>query len=176
MRGLLWLADQIDRLNAVIGRAVSWLALFMVLVQFALVVMRYVFGLSSIQFQESLLYAHGAMLMLAAGYTLLRDGHVRVDIFYREASAKRRALVDLLGVLLLLIPFAAVLSISAWPYVADAWAVREGSRETSGIQAVFLLKSVILVFAALLTLQGVSLAIRAMAKLTGRSATLTERR
>ena len=69
----------------------------MVLVQFALVLMRYVFGVGNVLIQESMWYMHGTLFMAAAGYTLLQDGHVRVDIFYREASARRKALVDLFG-------------------------------------------------------------------------------
>lgn len=161
----LQLARLIDRINDIIGRAVSWLALFLVLVQFALVILRYVFGVGSIFMQESLLYAHGTMLMLAAGYTLASDGHVRVDIFYREATPRRKAATDLIGALVLLLPFCAAIAITAWPYVLESWLTLEGSRETSGIPALFLLKSVILGFAVLLGLQGVALALRSAARL-----------
>ncbi len=162
----LRLAHLIDRINDVIGRAVSWLALFMVLVQFALVILRYVFGIGSIFVQESLLYAHGTMLMLAAGYTLATDGHVRVDIFYREATPRRKAATDLIGALVLLLPFCGLVAVTAWPYVLESWLTLEGSRETSGIPALFLLKSVILGFAVLLGLQGVALALRSAVRLT----------
>ncbi len=161
----LRLAHLIDRINDVIGRAVSWLALFMVLVQFALVILRYVFGIGSIFVQESLLYAHGTMLMLAAGYTLAADGHVRVDIFYREATPRRKAATDLIGAVLLLLPFCGLVAVTAWPYVLESWLTLEGSRETSGIPALFLLKSVILGFAVLLGLQGVALVLRSMERL-----------
>ena len=169
MRGLLAIVRLIDALNDVVGRAVSWLALFMVLVQFALVIMRYVFGLGSIWIQESLIYAHGTLFMAAAGYTLLVDGHVRVDVFYREAPLRRKALVDLLGVLFLLFPVCALIWWVSMPYVEASWAVREGSRETSGIQAVYLFKTMILVFVVLLALQGLSLAIKSAARLAGRA-------
>lgn len=161
------IAASIDRLNRTVGRTVSWLALFMVLVQFTLVITRYVFGISEILVQESLIYAHGTLFMLAAGYTLLADGHVRVDIFYRGASPRRKAMADLFGVFFLLIPFCALIWIASWPYVEASWAVREGSRETSGIHAVYLLKSVILAFAALVSLQGISLAIKSALVLAG---------
>ena len=159
-------ARLIDRINDVVGRAVSWLALFLVLVQFALVILRYVFGIGSIFVQESLLYAHGTLLMMAAGYTLAADGHVRVDIFYREATPRRRAMTDLIGVVFLLLPFCAAVGITAWPYVLESWLTLEGSRETSGIPALFLLKSVILGFALLLALQGIALAMRSAARLS----------
>ena len=162
MTRLAGAANLIDRINDAVGRTAAWLALGMVLVQFSLVIMRYVFGLSSIQLQESLLYMHGALFMLAAGYALLQNDHVRVDIFYRSASPRRRAWIDLLGVLFLLVPFCILLGVTAWPYVADSWAVREGSRETSGIPGIYILKTTILVFVVLLLLQGIALAIRSL--------------
>lgn len=170
------IAVSIDRLNDTVGRAASWLTLFMVLVQFALVIMRYVFGIGSILVQESLIYAHGTLFMIAAGYTLLSDGHVRVDVFYRSASPRRKALVDLGGVVFLLIPVCILLWWSAFPYVAESWKVLEGSRETSGIPGVFLLKTVILVFVVLMALQGISMAIRALLVLSGRAPAANDER
>ena len=155
------IADGIDRLVAAIGRAVAWLALAIVLVQFAVVVLRYVFNIGSIWLSESVIYGHGAMFMLAAAWTLQTGGHVRVDIFYADASPRTKALVDLLGSLLLLLPFVAVILWFALPYVGRSWALLERSRETSGLPFVYLLKTVIPLFAVLLGLQGVSQAIRA---------------
>ena len=169
MNVLARLAGFIDRTNDTIGRWVSWLALFMVLVQFLLVIMRYVFGLGSIWVQESLIYAHGTLFMVAAGYTLLVDGHVRVDVFYRGASRRWKALVNLCGVLFLLIPVCVLLWMTSFPYVWESWRVKEASRETSGIPYVYLLKTVILVFVVLVILQGISIAIRALLELRGRS-------
>jgi TRAP-type mannitol/chloroaromatic compound transport system permease small subunit len=165
---LLTLADAIDRLNESIGRSVAWLALAMVLVQCVLVAMRYVFGVASIIVQESLIYAHGLLFTLAAGYTLRHDAHVRVDIFYRSASPRGRAWIDLSGALVLLMPFCALLWWTAWPYVGASWAIREGSREQSGIPAVFLLKTGILALTALVALQGLSMMIRSAATIAGR--------
>ncbi len=164
---LVSVAQRIDALNENIGKAVAWLALFMVIVQFIVVIMRYVFGIGSIFMQESIIYLHATVFMLGAGYTLLHNGHVRVDIFYREASPRRKAVVDILGVAIFLIPVCALIWWGSWPYVANSWRVFEGSRETSGIQAVFLLKTVILVFVVLVVLQGISLAIRSLLILAG---------
>ena len=100
--------------------------------------------------------------MLAAGYTLYNDGHVRVDIFYREASAKYKATIDLIGTLLFLWPVCVLIIYVSWPYVASSWSVLEGSRETSGIPGVFLLKTVIPIFAVIVILQGVSTVIRSV--------------
>lgn len=141
----------------------------MVLVQFALVLMRYVFGIGSVMAQEALIYAHALLFLLAAGYTLLGDGHVRVDIFYRPASPRTKALIDLLGVLVFLFPFCWLLWDVALPYVEASWRIREGSRETAGLPLVFLLKTAIPVFVVLLALQGLSLALRSLEVLTGRA-------
>lgn len=165
--GLEGTARAIDWINERVGRGVAWLALFMVLVQFALVLMRYVFGVGSIMTQESLVYAHGLLFMLVAGYTLMNGGHVRVDIFYREAAPRKKALVDLFGVIVLLIPVCLLIWAYSLPYVVSSWHVLEGSRETSGIPGIFLLKTAILVFVVLVVLQGVALAIRSALVLAG---------
>jgi TRAP-type mannitol/chloroaromatic compound transport system permease small subunit len=168
VRFLQHLARAIDRLNETVGVSVAWLALLTVLVECAVVVMRYVFGVGSVKMQESIVYMHATVFMVAAGYTLLHDGHVRCDVFYAEASPRAQALIDLVGVLVFLLPTCALIAWVAWPYVAAAWAVREGSPEGSlGIQGVFLLKSIILVFALLLALQGLALATRSVLRLAG---------
>ena len=164
----------IDALNERVGRAIAWLTLIMVLMQFVVVVMRYVFGLSSLMMQESIVYMHAFVFLIAAGYTLLHNGHVRVDIFYGDASVKRKALVDLLGVFILLWPICGLLFWVASPFVYEAWRVFEGSQEGSGIQAVFLLKTTILVFAGLLALQGLSLVAKCLFVLSGADAVIDE--
>jgi TRAP-type mannitol/chloroaromatic compound transport system permease small subunit len=152
----------IDAVNGKIGRAVSWCALALVLIQFIAVVQRYVFGIGWIWVEESIVYLHATLFMAGAAYTLLEDGHVRVDIFYADAPARRRAWIDLLGTVFFLWPVAVLIFVKAWPYVAASWAVWERSAETSGIPAVFLLKSLILLFAALIALQGLSMAAAAL--------------
>lgn len=161
------LARRIDRTNRRIGEFVAWTALAMVVVQFAVVILRYVFGIGFIWMQESVIYLHGLLFMAGAAYTLLEDGHVRVDIWYREADAETRARVDLAGAVFFLLPVCAVIWAFAWPYVGRSWAVFEGSQETSGIQAVFLYKTLILAFAGLVGLQGVSMAVAAWRVLAG---------
>src|SRR5438034_4965620 len=106
---MVGLADRIDRLNGAIGRTAAWAALFVVLMQFAVVLLRYVFGLGSIWLSESIIYGHATLFMLAAAWTLREGGHVRVDVFYADASPRTKAWVDLLGALCLLLPFMLVL-------------------------------------------------------------------
>jgi TRAP-type mannitol/chloroaromatic compound transport system permease small subunit len=162
------LADRIDRLTTAVGRAVAWLALLVVLLQFALVVARYLFGLGSIWLSEAVIYGHATLFLLAAAWTLKAGGHVRVDIFYAEASPRTRATVDLIGALLLLLPFALTLIVLSLPYAARSWAILERSQESSGLPLVFLLKTLIPLFAALMALQGAAQAIRALAALRAR--------
>jgi TRAP-type mannitol/chloroaromatic compound transport system permease small subunit len=169
MQQALQLANYIDALNRRIGASTAWLATALIVVQFIVVLLRYIFGIGALMLQESLTYMFSLLFMLGAGYTLLQDGHVRVDIFYRTARPSTKALVDLLGSLFFLIPVSVLIFIISWPYVAASWAVLEGSKETSGIPGIFLLKSLIPIFAILLMLQGAANAIRAFAALTRRA-------
>jgi TRAP-type mannitol/chloroaromatic compound transport system permease small subunit len=161
-------ADRIDRVTSALGRAAAWLALVVVLLQFALVVARYLFGLGSVWLTETVIYAHAALFMLAAAWTLQVGGHVRVDIFYADASAHTKALIDLVGALFLLLPFMVVLIWLAIPYAARSWSILEHSQEASGLPVVFVLKTLIPLFALLMALQGIAQAIRAAALLRTR--------
>jgi TRAP-type mannitol/chloroaromatic compound transport system permease small subunit len=161
------LADAIDRAIAAIGRTAAWCCLYVVLAEFAVVFMRYALGIGSIKLQESVLYAHAGLFMLAAAWTLQVEGHVRVDIFYAELRPRARALIDLFGALVFLLPFAAVLGVLSIPYVQRSWAILEHSREASGLPFVYLLKTLIPVFALLIFLQGVVQAMRAALTLRG---------
>lgn len=159
------IANSIDFLNEWIGRAVSWCTLAMVLVTFAVVVLRYGFRIGSIPMQESITYFHALVFMLGAAYTLRHDAHVRVDVFYHRLSGRHRALVDIAGTLLFLFPVAAFLFVTSLDYVAESWRVLESSREPGGLPWVYLLKTVIPVTAVLLALQGVALLLRSLIKL-----------
>jgi TRAP-type mannitol/chloroaromatic compound transport system permease small subunit len=165
-RTLLHTTSLIDRLNAVLGSAAAWAVLAMVLVQFAIIMLRFAFGLGSLWMQESLHYLLAVLVLFAAPWTLLANGHVRVDIFYADAAPRTQARIDLAGALFLLIPFMAAIIWFSWPYAARAWAIMEGSREAGGIPLVFLLKSSIPAFAALMLLQGFAQAFRAVLSLT----------
>ncbi len=146
---MIVLARLIDHLNSRIGKAIAWLTLAMVLVQFAIVLARYVFNIGSIGLQESIWYMHGITFMVGAGYTLLHDGHVRVDVIYRDATSRTKALIDLIGTLLFLLPMCALTLWVSLSYVTNAWKVREGSTELAGLPFIYLLKTTIWVFAIL---------------------------
>ncbi|SDG92069.1 TRAP transporter small permease subunit [Sulfitobacter delicatus] len=160
---MLQLANTLDKVNLGVAYVVRWLALAMMLVQFTIVVGRYAFGLNSIALQESVLYMHATLFMLAAGYTLLVDKHVRVDVFYAKVSAAAQRRIDIFGHLFLLMPSMIALIYWSWPSVRNSWAIFEGPISVGGIEAVFLLKSLIPVFAVLVILQSLALLIRLLA-------------
>ena len=151
--------NMLDRVSIVAGRAASWLTLFMVLVTFVVVIMRYVFDAGAIWLQETVIWMHAVVFMLGAAYTLQQEEHVRVDIFYRNMSEKRRAWVDLLGATIFLLPLSIFLAYTAWDFVAISWQLRETSREPGGLPYPFIpiLKSVLLLMPFALTLQGISI-------------------
>jgi len=149
-------AETLNALNRGVAVAVRWLAIIMVVVQFGIVIGRYVFGLNSIAVQESVLYMHAALFMLAAGYTLQVDKHVRVDIFYARATEGTRRRIDIFGHLFLLLPSMTALLYWSWPSIVNSWAIFEGPISVGGIKAVFLLKSLIVLFCALVMLQSVA--------------------
>lgn len=161
------LANHLNSINRGVGRIIRWLALIMVLVQFIVVVLRYVYGFSSIALNESVLYMHAALFMLGAGYTLLVDEHVRVDIFQAKASDAGKARIDVFGHVVLLIPSMLALLYWSWPSVRNAWAIFEGPLSVGGIPAVFLLKSLIPAFCVLLIVQSLACLLAKLAVLAG---------
>ncbi len=135
------------------GRTVSWLSLFLVLITFIVVVLRYVFDSGSIALQEMTTYLHASVFLIGMAYTMQQNAHVRVDIFYTRFSKQTKAWVDLFGAVFLLLPFMLFVSWISWLYIIDSWSVFEGSREAGGLPGVFLLKSLILIMTFLLSLQ-----------------------
>jgi TRAP-type mannitol/chloroaromatic compound transport system permease small subunit len=139
-----------------VGRAVSWLTLFMVLATCTVVLLRRGFDQGSIALQESVTYMHAAVFMLGAAYALKRDAQVRVDIFYRQFSRRTKAWVNSLGALVLLLPLSIFTGVISWDFVMDSWRIYEGSTDSGGLKGVFLLKSLLPLTALMLTLQGVA--------------------
>jgi len=148
------LINLINKIVTYSGQMVSWLSLVMVLVTFVVVVMRYGFDSGSIALQESITYIHATLFLVGAAWTMQQDAHVRVDIFYANFSKETRAWVDFIGSVFFLIPVMVFISWVSWEYISNSWAVYEGSREAGGLDGVYLLKSLILVFTGLLILQG----------------------
>lgn len=157
-------ATILDRISSATGRAVSWLTLVMVLVTFLVVVMRYVFDAGYIWLQESITWMHAAVFMLGAAYTLEQEQHVRVDIFYRGLSARGKAVVDIAGVILLLVPLMAYFLWESWDYVQSSWRMGEGSGQAGGLPYPWipLLKTCLLIMPVLVSLQALSLLTRSV--------------
>ncbi|PHR62423.1 MAG: hypothetical protein COA47_04245 [Robiginitomaculum sp.] len=156
-----------DQISETTIALVKWFALGMVLITTALVLGRYVFGVGSLKGQEAVIYMHGLLFLLSAAATLLHNGHVRVDVVYSRLSTANKAWVDLLGTGLFLIPVCLVILIFSDGYVARAWQITEGSPEVDGLPWVYLLKSVIPVFAIMVLLQGSAQSLRAALTLAG---------
>ncbi|EEB82468.1 TRAP transporter small permease subunit [Roseobacter sp. GAI101] len=167
MHFLAKIATVICAVNNVIGRTFSWLSLGIVAVCFTVVVQRYVFAVSYVWMQDLYIWLNGAMFTAVAGFALMRDDHVRVDIFYRPAKMRTRAITDLLGVFLFLLPFTWVVYTYSMPFVLRSWTYTEASANVGGMPGLFILKSFIVAFAFLIALQGLAMIIRSILVITG---------
>jgi len=156
-------------LNTLIGHIFSWLSLGIVVVCFTVVVQRYLFATSYVWMQDLYIWLNGAMFTAVAGFALMRDDHVRVDIFYRPALPRTKAIVDLIGAVLFLLPFCAVVYAYSLPFVTRAWSYTEGSANVGGMPGLYILKSFIIVFVVLLALQGFAIILRSIVVIAGRS-------
>ncbi|MFH0960664.1 MAG: TRAP transporter small permease subunit [Pseudomonadota bacterium] len=161
------LCGLIDSINEWTGRAVAWTTLALVIVIFSDVVMRYLFNTSYVFTQELEWHIFSFIFLIGAGYTLLHDGHVRVDIIYQVVSPKARAWVDLIGVLFFLIPGCYIVIKTSWGFMLNSWDVFEGSPDPGGVPFRFIIKSFIPIGFSLMLLQGVSLGLKSLLVITG---------
>lgn len=168
MQALAVLVRVISAINWLVGQVLSWLALACVLVCFTVVVQRYVFNTSTLWMQDLYVWLSGAMFTGVAGFALMRNDHVRVDVFYRPASIRHKAIADLIGVFIFLLPFVYVVWTYAYTAVARSWGYHEGSANIGGMPGLFILKTFILIFAVLVGLQGIAMAARSVLVLCGR--------
>lgn len=146
----------LSQINEKIGQASSWLtAILMVLVCFN-VAMRYLFNHAEAWRTELEWHIFALIFLLAAGYTLKHDKHVRVDLFYAKFSEKKKALVNFTGTLLFLVPWCIVVIITAYHYAHSSWLMNEGSPD-NGLPARYIIKSMIALGFFLLLLQAFSL-------------------
>ena len=167
-RVLVLLIRTIDRVNEAVGRVTAWIMLFLVVITFTSVVLRYAFATGWVWMADLIQWPHGAAFMLAAGYTLLHQGHVRVDIFYSTATRRQQAWTDLLGTAVFLLPWVVYLAWVMFPAVAFSWKFLESSANPGGLPGRYLLKSSVLLFSILLGAQGIAMAGRSLLVLTGR--------
>lgn len=174
MKILVFIIRVISGLNWLVGNVFAWLSLVMVAVCFTVVVQRYFFGFTLLWMQDLYVWLNGVMFTAVAGYALLRDAHVRVDIFYRPAPVRRKALIDLAGVFFFLMPFCWVVYAYSWNYIARSWRLYEGSANIGGMPGLFILKSFILVFIVVVAAQGLAMALRSILVLRGKEHLLPE--
>ncbi|SFE54373.1 TRAP-type mannitol/chloroaromatic compound transport system, small permease component [Sulfitobacter brevis] len=169
------IAAVIDTVNDRIGRVICWGILLMVILQFAVVIARYVFststlfGVPAVWLQEGVVYLHGITILLGTAYAMLWNKNVRVDILYEKASPRVQDLTEFLGSLFFVLPLCVVIGWSAMPNITMAWMVKEGSLEPNGIPLRYLLKGLVLAFCVLVSAQALSTMIKAFLRLTGRS-------
>lgn len=157
----------IDHFTERTGRLISWLTLLLVFIVCSVVVLRYLLNIGSIAMQDSAMYLHSMVFLGASAYTLKHNGHVRVDVFYRNMSPKRQALVNSLGTVFLLIPVCLFIGVMSWDYVVRSWHIMEQSQDPGGLPFIYLLKSLLLVMVITLLLQGIAELLRSLIILTG---------
>jgi TRAP-type mannitol/chloroaromatic compound transport system permease small subunit len=164
----------VSALNRAIGLILSWLSLAIVAVCFTVVVQRYLFRTTQLWMQDLYVWLSGAMFTGIAGFAMLRNDHVRVDILYRPWPVRAKAIADLIGVLIFLLPFVIVVATYGWPFVARSWRLYEGSANIGGMPGLFILKTFILVFCATIGLQGLAWIGRSILVLSNREDLLPE--
>ena len=149
----------LERMVRELGKTTAWLTVLMVVVTVLVVILRRVFDVGLIWLQESVIFMHAIVFMVGAAYTLQKDEHVRVDIFYRRMSNRGRAIVDAAGVVVFLLPLCVFFFLKSFDFVAASWSLREASRESGGVPypLVPLLKSVLLVMPILVAIEGLTI-------------------
>ena len=157
----------VDTFNEWVGRVVAWLTLSCVLTCFAVVVLRYGLNVGFPWLQELYVWQHAVVFLLGAGYTFLHRGHVNVDIFYGQMSARRKAWLDIFGTLFFLFPWLALVAYVSAPFIISSLAIGEPSSTANGMPALYLLKSSLWAFCLLVFVQGLALLIRRIAFLAG---------
>ncbi|WP_144636717.1 TRAP transporter small permease subunit [Bordetella genomosp. 13] len=169
MNALLALSRLIDAINTAVGRAVTWLTLIVVLVSAGNAVVRKVFNTSSNAWLELQWYLFGALFLLAAGYTLLRNEHVRVDVLASRLSRRAQIYIEIFGVVFFLMPACLLILWLSWPMFMDSYLTNEQSSNPGGLVR-WPVKLLIPVGFALLVLAGLSHLIKCVGFLMGRCA------
>lgn len=154
------LANWINKLNEIVGRGVSWLTLALVILVFANVCLRYLFNAPQAWLKELEWHLFALIFLLGAGYTLLHDRHVRVDLFYEKASSRDQHQINRWGTLILLLPWCAVLIYTGWDAAMSAYHLGQRSNEASGLSNLWLIQFAVPLGMLLLFLQGLALLVR----------------
>lgn len=158
----------IDRLNTWVGKLAGYVALLMVFMVTTDVIMRYAFDTTFVAVQELEWHLFGILFLLGAGYTLMVDGHVRVDVFYQRLSPKGQAWINLFGVIFFLLPGCYLVLDTSWQFFEMSYQIGEGSPDPGGLPARWALKFFIPLGFFLIALQGVSMGLKAFLIITGK--------
>lgn len=175
MQLIAYVIRAISALNTGLGRLFSLFSLGIVVACFSVVVLRYGFRTGSLPMQDLYVWLNGMMFMGIAGYALRRNSHVRVDVFYRDMSARTKALVDMFGCLFFIAPFLSVIWIWGFPYVRRSWGIWEGSPNYGGLPGFYILKSFLLVFVVTVGLQALAIFLRGVLVLAHREDLLPQK-
>lgn len=149
----------INKINSKIATAGAFFILAMIFLTLSIVILRYVFGVGKVWLQELVIYFHASFFILGSAYTLLKDKHVRVDVFYQSFSEVKKAYTNLIGSLFLILPLSLFIFIKSLPYVSESFRVLESSTDSGGLPGKFILKGLIPFFCFIMFAQGVSMAI-----------------
>ena len=158
----------IDKFNSTIGKGVSWLSGLLVVVVCYDVFTRYFLRKSSVAVQELEWHIFAILFLVAAAWALKEDSHVRVDVFYTHLPPRGKALINLLGSILFLLPFALLILWTSKGFVTMSYVIHETSPDPGGLPYRFLLKAMVPTGFFLILLQGISLALRSFCTLIGK--------
>ncbi len=174
MNGLLKLSKLIDLLTERIGKSIIWLVLIVTLIGAGNAVMRYTFNYSSNAFLEIQWYLFSAIFLLGAGYTLMRNEHVRIDLIAGRLSRRAQTWIDIFGIIVFLLPMAIAVMVMAWPIFLLALQNNEQSSNAGGL-VVWPVRLLVPIGFFLLVLQGISELIKRIGFLRGKCPDPTEK-
>lgn len=174
MKPLVIFLNAVESFTEITGRLIAWLTMLMVLLVMLVVVTRYFLEVGSIALQEAVTYLHCLVFLMSLAFTLKHDGHVRVDIFYRGFSPKSKAIVNLLGSILFLVPVCLLIFFTSWDYVLASWTIKETSAENNGLPFVYLLKTLMVLMPVTLLLQGIAEIIKSSLVISGIDVSATQ--
>ena len=152
----------IENFTKTVSRLTSWLIITMVLIAFSVVILRYFFNFGFVWMQEIYVWFHGIVFLFGASYALMHDKHVRVDIFYRPTSEKKKAWINLIFSIIFILPFIFVIFKYSIPYILKSWASLEKSREAGGLPFLYIYKTTLIFFCFLLFFQTIALIFRCL--------------
>ncbi|MCB0655778.1 MAG: TRAP transporter small permease subunit [Saprospiraceae bacterium] len=159
---------KLNLVNEWVGKSISWVSTLLVLLIFIEVIVRKLFSLDKIWVSELSWHLFAAMFLFSAGYTLRADQHVRVDVFYQNLTARKQAWINLIGSVLLLIPWCLIIIYTSFQYAMNSWLIGEKSPDPGGLPARYLIKFTITAGFLLLLYQAVILILQSLRTIRGK--------